>query len=174
MRADSLRGSIFARPVLWPRAAPRAIMKKLFSNLRGKLKGEEIQAAESKRGAQPPQTAAERRVVKRHQANIPAKMGYGFSGMSEPSQVKDINERGLFFYSVLPLAHGSTVEVEMTLPPELTHGNKRRVRYIASVVRVEEKAGGELFGIAAAIKRCEVLPEDASKKEAAKAAKSSR
>jgi hypothetical protein len=146
-------------------------MKKLISSLRGKLKGDNSKAAETPGAQQSSQTPAERRVVRRHQANVPATMGYGFSGMTEPSQIKDLNERGLFFYSVLPLAHGSTVEVELTLPPELTHSGKRRVRYTASVVRVEEKAGGELFGIAAAIKRCEILPEEAPKKQAAQAAK---
>ncbi len=153
-------------------ASRRCSMKKLINSLRGKLKENQAPAAEAKPGTQA--AKAERRVTKRHEANLPAKMGYGFSGMSEPSQVKDINERGLFFYSILPLAHGSTVEVEMTLPPELTQGSKRRVRYTASVVRVEEKAGGELFGIAASIKRCEILPEEAPKKEAAQAAKASR
>jgi hypothetical protein len=151
-------------------------MKSMFKKLRKKA---EPQQPSPVKGEAPAATGSgvERRVVKRHPANVPAKMAYGFAGLPEPSQVKDMNEQGLFLYSVLPMAHGSTIEVELTLPPELARPGKRRVRYTATVLRVEERAGGELFGIAAAIKACRVLPEPAAEEEttnkAAKAAKSS-
>jgi hypothetical protein len=153
-------------------------MKRVLDKLRNKMK---VKPKETAAGsALPPQkpSPTERRVTRRHPANVPAKMEYGFAGMSEPSQIKDINERGLFLYSVLPLAHRSTIEVELILPPELAEPGKRRVRYTATVLRVEEKAGGELFGVAAAIKRCQVLADEPARQEtqkaAAKAAKLSR
>jgi hypothetical protein len=152
-------------------------MKRIFDKLRKKAEPEH--SSSPVKGGTPaaPGSSAERRVVKRHAANVPAKMAYGFAGLPEPSQVKDINEQGMFLYSVLPMAHGSTIEVELALPPELARPGKRRVRYTATVVRVEERAGGELFGIAAAIKACRIIPEPAAEEEttkkAAKAAKSS-
>jgi hypothetical protein len=152
-------------------------MKRIFQKLRKKSESPAGAPSPSSKEPSPAATTGgERRVAKRHAANVPAKMAYGFAGMPEPSQVKDINERGLFLYSVLPMAHGSTIEVELSLPQELAQPGKRRVRYSATVLRVEEKAGGELFGIAAAIKKCQILPDlpapDETAKKAAKAAKS--
>jgi hypothetical protein len=153
-------------------------MKRVLDKLRNKMKAKPEPTAPASPGQPPKPSPAERRVTQRHSANVPAKMEYGFAGMTEPSQIKDINERGLFLYSVLPLAYGSTIEVELVLPPQLAEPGKRRVRYTATVLRVEEKAGGELFGIAAAIKRCQILSDEPKhqepKKEAAKAAKFSR
>jgi hypothetical protein len=99
-----------------------------------------------------------KRVVQRHQIELPAILSYGFSGNKEETVVKNLNERGLFVYCSAPLAHGSIIEVELVLPPKLAEYGKHRVRYHASVVRVEPHADGR-FGVAAAIKRCEVLAE---------------
>lgn len=145
-------------------------MKRVFEKLRKKSDQSDHPPATPRQTTeeepQVQQSRADRRVSRRHPANVPAAMAYGFAGMPEPSQVKDINERGLFLYSVLPLARGSTIEVELTLPPELEQPGKRRVRYSATVLRVEEKRESELFGIAAAIKSCRVLPDHAEQQEA--------
>jgi hypothetical protein len=101
-----------------------------------------------------------KRVVPRLQVEVPAVLSYGVSGSKEETVVKNLNERGLFVYCSAPLGHGSMIEVELILPRKLAVYGKHRVRYHASVVRVEPQGDGERFGVAAAIKRCEVLPEN--------------
>lgn len=105
-----------------------------------------------------PNTVGEKRVLGRHRLNIPALLSYGVSCSSEKTEVTNLNERGLFVYCTTRLAHGTMIQVEMVLPAELSVYGKRRVRYHASVVRVEPQPSGLRFGIAAAIKNCEELP----------------
>lgn len=100
----------------------------------------------------------EKRVLSRHRTCIPAVLTYGIAGASEKTEVTNLNERGLFVYCSTSLAHGMMIQVEMVLPEELSAYGKRRVRYHASVVRVEPQPSGQRFGIAAAIKNCENLP----------------
>ncbi len=100
----------------------------------------------------------EKRALGRHRICIPALLSYGVSGSSEKTEVTNLNERGLFVYCTTNLAHGTLIQVEMVLPAELNSYGKRRVRYQASVVRVEPQPSGQRFGIAAAIKNCQNLP----------------
>jgi hypothetical protein len=112
--------------------------------------------------------AGEKRVLSRHRICIPAVLTYGVSGTSEKTEVTNLNERGLFVYCNTLLAHGTLIQVEMVLPAELSVYGRRRVRYQASVVRVEPQPSGERFGVAAAIKNCQELPLDNDKAFAAK------
>ena len=105
-----------------------------------------------------PNAGGEKRVLSRHRINIPAFLTYSVSGSSEKTEVTNLNEHGLFIYCSNRLAHGTMIKVEMVLPAELSIYGKRRVRYQASVVRVEPQPSGLRFGIAAAIKNCEELP----------------
>jgi len=100
----------------------------------------------------------EKRILSRHRVCIPAVVTYGIAAASEKTEVTNLNERGLFVYSSTSLAHGTMIHVEMVLPAELSVYGKRRVRYHATVVRVEPQPSGQRFGIAAAIKNCENLP----------------
>jgi hypothetical protein len=100
----------------------------------------------------------EKRVLSRHRICIPALLAYGIAGNSEKTEVTNLNERGLFVFCDASLPHGSLIQVELVLPPELSIYGKRRVRYHATVVRVEPQPSGQRFGIAAAIKKCEELP----------------
>ena len=104
------------------------------------------------------ESGKEKRVLGRHRICIPAFVSYGISGSAENTEVTNLNERGLFVYCNNRLAHGAMIKVEMVLPAELSLYGKRRVRYHASVVRVEPQPSGERYGIAAAIKNCEELP----------------
>jgi hypothetical protein len=56
------------------------------------------------------------------------------------------------------MKEGSDVELVLILPPELTSGEKCWVCCHAQVVRVED-GPGRSFGVAAAIKRMDILPE---------------
>ena len=103
-------------------------------------------------------SADEKRVLSRHRICIPAVLTYGVSGSTEKTEVTNLNERGLFVYCHDCLAHGMLIQVEMVLPAELSIYGRRRVRYQASVVRVEPQPSGQRFGIAAAIKNCQELP----------------
>ncbi len=105
-----------------------------------------------------PAAAGEKRVLGRHRVNLPAFLAYGMAGNSEKTEVTNLNERGLFVYCSASLAHGSVIQVEVVLPAELSAYGKRRVRYHATVVRVEPQPSGLRYGIAAAIKNCEQLP----------------
>ncbi|MGE5204811.1 MAG: hypothetical protein ACM3PW_04290 [Chlamydiota bacterium] len=110
----------------------------------------------------------EKRVLSRHRICIPAALTYGMAGSSEKTEVTNLNERGLFVYCSANLAHGTKIQVEMVLPAELNAYGKRRVRYHATVVRVEPQPSGQRFGIAAAIKNCENLPLENNNAMAAK------
>ena len=111
-------------------------------------------------------SADEKRVLSRHRVCIPAVVTYGMAAAGEKTEVTNLNERGLFVYCSTLLAHGSMIQLEMVLPAELSAYGKRRVRYHATVVRVEPQPSGERFGIAAAIKNCENLPLDAKNNNA--------
>ena len=100
----------------------------------------------------------EKRVLSRHRICIPAQLAYGIAGNSETTEVTNLNERGLFVYCSESLPRGASIQVELVLPPELSIYGKRRVRYHATVVRVEPQPSGHRFGVAAAIKKCEDLP----------------
>jgi hypothetical protein len=102
----------------------------------------------------------EKRVLSRHRVCIPAVVTYGIAAAAEKTEVTNLNERGLFVYCNTLLAHGTMIHVEMVLPAELSVYGTRRVRYHATVLRVEPQPSGQRFGIAAAIKNCENLPLD--------------
>jgi hypothetical protein len=81
------------------------------------------------------------------------------SGSAEASaHTRDVTANGIFLYTNHRLPEASEVELVLMLPPELTGGEKCWVCCHAHVLRVEESAGKE-FGIAAEIRRMEVLPE---------------
>lgn len=112
--------------------------------------------------------AKEKRVLNRHRVCIPAAVSYGVASNAEKTEVTNLNERGLFVYCSTRLPHGAIIQVELVLPPEFSIYGRRRVRYHASVVRVEPQPSGQRFGIAAAIKNCEALPLENTNAFAAK------
>ena len=63
----------------------------------------------------------------------------------------------MFLYSNSKMEQGSEVELVLILPPELTSGEKCWVCCQATVVRVEDE--GTEFGVAAQIRRMDILPE---------------
>jgi hypothetical protein len=103
-------------------------------------------------------TNEERRAVQRYAGPVPATVSAGLSSFPESATMRDLNEKGLYIYSTVAFPRGATLEVVTELPSELSLYGKRRVHYTASVVRVEENVGEGKYGIAAVIKKCEVLP----------------
>ncbi len=74
------------------------------------------------------------------------------------AQTRDVSANGLYLYTASRMVVGSDVELVLILPPELTSGEKCWVCCHARVVRVEEGNGKE-FGVAAEIRRMDILPE---------------
>ena len=77
----------------------------------------------------------------------------------QTAQTRDVSANGVFLYSKSRMEKGAEVELVLILPPELTSGEKCWVCCQATIVRVEEE--GSEFGVAAQIRRMDILPEAA-------------
>ena len=98
----------------------------------------------------------ERRSQKRIPARIPVSIRSS-SDRAAQAETRDISASGIFLYTASRLAEGSALEMVLMLPPELTQGEKRWICCQAEVIRVE--GSGERFGVAAAIRNMDALPE---------------
>src|SRR5215469_4381576 len=78
-------------------------------------------------------------------------------GADHTAQTRDVSANGIFLYTNSKMEKGTEVELVLILPPELTTGEKCWVCCQATVVRVEEK--GSDYGVAAQIRRMDILPE---------------
>jgi len=101
-------------------------------------------------------TSPERRSGKRLATRVPTRVRTK-QGTELPAQTRDISTNGIFLYTNARLDQGNDVELVLMLPPELTSGEKCWVCCQATIVRVEES--GTDFGVAAQIRRMQVLPE---------------
>ncbi len=77
-------------------------------------------------------------------------------GAEQTAQTRDVSANGVFLYTNSKMEKGTDVELVLILPPELTAGEKCWVCCQATIVRVEE---GPEFGVAAQIRRMDILPE---------------
>jgi hypothetical protein len=77
-------------------------------------------------------------------------------GTVHNAETRDVSANGVFLYTNSKMEKGSEVELVLILPPELTSGEKCWVCCQATIVRVED---GPQFGIAAQIRRMDILPE---------------
>lgn len=98
---------------------------------------------------------SERRSGTRVAARVPTRMRTA-QGSDETAQTRDVSANGVFLYTNSRMEKGAEVELVLILPPELTSGEKCWVCCQATVVRVEE---GPEFGVAAQIRRMDILPE---------------
>jgi hypothetical protein len=78
------------------------------------------------------------------------------------TETRNVSARGVFFYVDKRPAAGGKIEFILTFPPELTFTHSIRVRFVGTVVRVEEPPIAGRFGIAAAIEHYEFLTDSAS------------
>jgi hypothetical protein len=99
----------------------------------------------------------ERRTRKRIVTEIPVRIRSD-AGREQSAQTRDLSTNGIFLYTTSRMAEGSDLEMVLLLPPELTSGKRSWVCCQARVVRVEEGPGRD-FGIAAEIRRMDMLPE---------------
>ena len=77
-------------------------------------------------------------------------------GADLQAQTRDVSANGVFLYTNSKMEKGTDVELVLILPPELTSGERCWVCCQATIVRVEN---GPEFGIAAQIRRMDILPE---------------
>ena len=101
---------------------------------------------------------SERRSNRRVVAQVPVRVRKPSDSSPTSALTRDVSTNGIFLYTQTALTEGSDVELVLILPPEMTSGEKSWVCCHARVVRVEHGAGGD-FGVAAEIKRMDVLPE---------------
>jgi hypothetical protein len=78
-------------------------------------------------------------------------------GVEQSAQTRNVSANGVFLYTKSRMEKGAEVELVLILPPELTSGEKCWVCCQATIVRVEEE--GTEFGVAAQIRRMDILPE---------------
>ena len=78
-------------------------------------------------------------------------------GIDHTARTRDVSANGVFLYTNSRMEKGTEVELVLILPPELTSGEKCWVCCQATIVRIEEE--GAEFGVAAQIRRMDILPE---------------
>ena len=100
---------------------------------------------------------SERRAGTRIKTRVPTRIRTS-KGTDISAQTRDVSANGVYLYTQSRLEKGAEVELVLILPPELTSGEKYWVCCQATVVRVEDGAGSE-FGVAAQIRRMDILPE---------------
>lgn len=99
-------------------------------------------------------TDTDRRSGKRIPASVPTRIRTAQG--EQDAQTRDVSANGVFLYTKSKIEKGTEVELVLILPPELTSGEKCWVCCQATVVRVED---GPQFGVAAQIRKMDILPE---------------
>jgi hypothetical protein len=74
------------------------------------------------------------------------------------AQTRNLSTNGVFLYTESRMVEGSNVELILILPPELSGGEKCWVCCHAQVLRVAQGPGKQ-FGVAAVIRKIDLLPE---------------
>ena len=101
---------------------------------------------------------AERRSRERLVTRLPVGVRHHPGSAELTAHTRDVSTNGIFLYTGSRMEEGSNVELVLILPPELTSGEKCWVCCHASVLRVEQGPGAT-FGVAASIRRMDILPE---------------
>jgi len=78
-------------------------------------------------------------------------------GADLSAETRDVSAHGVFLYGNSKMEQGADVELVLILPPALTLGEKCWACCQSTIVRVEET--GSNFGVAAQIRRMDILPE---------------
>lgn len=99
-----------------------------------------------------------RRSRERVVAKVPVRVRSTASATELSAHTRDVSTSGVFLYTESRMEEGSSVELVLVLPPELTSGEKCWVCCHARVLRVEQ-GQGTTFGVAAEIQKMDVLPE---------------
>jgi hypothetical protein len=99
----------------------------------------------------------ERRTSRRFNISLPLTVRTGTGDDAErQAQTRDVSYQGLYFLMDEDFDAGSSIEIILTLPREMTQNGDVNIRCFAKIVRVEEIDGR--YGVAARIERYEFLP----------------
>ena len=94
----------------------------------------------------------ERRTEQRFPLSLPVLVKSFEGGLQEESsQTRDVSARGAFFFLEKRLPEGTTVEMTLTLPSEITLTESIKVRCKGRVVRVIEPTASNKVGTAVMI-----------------------
>jgi hypothetical protein len=104
-------------------------------------------------------TRDDRRTKQRFPVRVPISVKSDNGAIEESTETRDLSTNGVFVYTNSRLQAGSELELVLVLPPEITFSEKRWGCCQASVVRVDENPTNGNFGVAAVIKRFDILPE---------------
>ena len=75
------------------------------------------------------------------------------------TQSRDVSARGIYFLLPKEIEPGSSVEIVMTLPHEITMVGPVRVRCLGRILRIEPRPDHEV-GVVATLERYEFLRSD--------------
>jgi len=103
-------------------------------------------------------TESDRRNVQRFHLKLPlvVRCGPDADEGKVSTASRDVSSRGVYFFLPTDVSEGSTVEIVMTLPNELTMAGPVQVRCLGHVHRSEKLESGQL-GVVATIERYEFL-----------------
>lgn len=73
------------------------------------------------------------------------------------TETQNVSARGVFFYVDHPISSGTKLEVTLTFPPHITLTDAVRVRFKASVIRVDTPLPSARIGVAALIEDYEFV-----------------
>lgn len=104
------------------------------------------------------QETADRRNARRFNMSLPVLVRFTHNGNIEEkvAHTRDVSFRGLYFMMEAPPEEGSSVEIVLTLPQQITLAGEVRIRCSAKILRVEQH--DSVPGVAASIERYEFLP----------------
>lgn len=109
------------------------------------------------------QAQAERRGEQRFPLRLPIAVKVVQGDVREESSLtRDVSARGAFFYLEGKLSAGTSVELILTLPAEITLTESIRVRCKGKVVRVVAAGEGGKTGVATVIEQYDFLTAGAS------------
>jgi hypothetical protein len=99
----------------------------------------------------------EKRTSPRHHVKLPAKLHTQES--HELVETRDLSQSGIFLECATKVAEGSSVDIVMILPKEVTGDVSKWVCCKATVNRVEGNAGDGRYGVAAVVEKIQAMPE---------------
>lgn len=104
---------------------------------------------------------SERRGARRYDLSLPVMIRIPAQGFAETQngKTRDISTRGLYFVIDRDVIAGSALDIMLTLPSEMTHGDEVLVKASGKVVRVESRMedGSARQGVAAIIERYDIM-----------------
>src|ERR1700751_1928306 len=109
---------------------------------------------------------SERRIARRYDLSLPVLVRIPAQGFAETQngRTRDISTKGLYFVIDQDVQAGSSLDIMLTLPREMTSGDEVLVKASGKIVRVESRKedGNERLGVAAIIERYDIMPGAAS------------